>query len=199
MENTTMGNNPRLLTGDYDTICEKIPAENVLNIRKRRLALGLSLEEVARRLNVSHTTVMRWENGDTCNISVQKLFALADILNTTPFYLLGLEGTAESTTPANANNRNEIAIKVDDDALLPRIKPGDTVIVNVKKAIKEGSFVAVRVSNKAVKIRKIKSTDNGLWLIPLNAAYSPIFYTIEDCETMPVQILGKAVRVIAEL
>lgn len=58
-------------------------------IKNRRSELGLTLEEVARRVGVSRATVLRWETGAIQNLGRDKIAALAAALHVTPEYLLG--------------------------------------------------------------------------------------------------------------
>lgn len=60
-------------------------------IRNRRIQLGLTLEQVAQKLNTSKQTIQRYETGIISNIPSDKIEALADILDTTPQYLMGWE------------------------------------------------------------------------------------------------------------
>ena len=60
-------------------------------IQERRKALKLSVEDVAKKLNKNRTTVYRYEKGDIGNLPLETLKPLADILDTTPAYLMGWE------------------------------------------------------------------------------------------------------------
>ena len=60
-------------------------------IRERRQELNLSVEDVAKQLNKNRTTVYRYEKGDIENLPLETLKPLADILATTPAYLIGWE------------------------------------------------------------------------------------------------------------
>lgn len=59
-------------------------------LRMRRLAKGLSLLALAKLLGVSQFSVIRWEQGKT-SPTAEKLKKLAEILETTPNDLLGVE------------------------------------------------------------------------------------------------------------
>lgn len=59
------------------------------NIKKKRLELNLTLEEVAKQLSVSKPTLQRYESGVISNIPSDKIEKLAAILNTTPADLMG--------------------------------------------------------------------------------------------------------------
>lgn len=58
-------------------------------IKQRRLELGLSVDEVATKLGKNRATVYRYESNDIENLPVGTLEPLAEILDTTPAYLMG--------------------------------------------------------------------------------------------------------------
>lgn len=60
-------------------------------IKKKREQQKLSLQYVADKLDVNRSSVMRWENGETSRIKLPMLERLAQILQTTPEYLMGYE------------------------------------------------------------------------------------------------------------
>ena len=59
------------------------------NIKKRRLELSLTLEDVAKRIGTSKQTIQRYEQGIISNIPSEKIEALAEVLLTTPSRLMG--------------------------------------------------------------------------------------------------------------
>ena len=70
-----------------DTIAERI--------KQRRLALGLSLQEVAYCMGLSKSTLQRYESGNIRSIPLQQLEPLAKALHTSPDWLLGWNDEAE--------------------------------------------------------------------------------------------------------
>lgn len=58
-------------------------------IQDRRRELNMSVDELAKRLNKNRTTVYRYEKGDIENLPLGTLTPLAEILETTPAYLMG--------------------------------------------------------------------------------------------------------------
>lgn len=58
-------------------------------IKSLRTRLGLSIDELADKLDKNRTTVYRYENGDIENLPLGILDSLADALNTTPAHLMG--------------------------------------------------------------------------------------------------------------
>ena len=58
-------------------------------IKKRRLELGLSVDELAAKLNKNRATIYRYESNDIENLPISVLEPLARVLQTTPAYLMG--------------------------------------------------------------------------------------------------------------
>lgn len=58
-------------------------------IKKRRIELGLSVDEVAEKIGKNRATVYRYENSDISDIPTGVLEALAKALSTTPARLMG--------------------------------------------------------------------------------------------------------------
>lgn len=68
-------------------------------IQDRRKELNLSVEDVAKRLSKNRTTVYRYEKGDIGNLPLETLKPLAEILETTPAYLMGWDEKQEDMSP----------------------------------------------------------------------------------------------------
>lgn len=60
-------------------------------IKNRRKELNLSVDEVAEKLNKNRATIYRYENDEIENLPINILEPLAEILDTTPAYLMGWE------------------------------------------------------------------------------------------------------------
>lgn len=60
-----------------------------LRIKKRRLEKGLSQDEVAEKINTTKQTIYKYETGIITNIPASKIESLANVLDTTPAYLMG--------------------------------------------------------------------------------------------------------------
>ena len=58
-------------------------------IKARRKELGLTLKQVAEKLNVTESLISRYESNDVKNMGIDKIAPLAKILKTTPSYLMG--------------------------------------------------------------------------------------------------------------
>ena len=60
-------------------------------IKKRRIELGLTADELAEKIGKSRATIYRYENGDIENMPTSILEPLAKVLKTTPADLMGWE------------------------------------------------------------------------------------------------------------
>ena len=70
-------------------------------IKLRRKDLGLSAEEIAAKLGVSPATVYRYESNAIANMRIDKLEPIANVLHTTPAYLMGWEEPISSSPVQN--------------------------------------------------------------------------------------------------
>ena len=62
-------------------------------IREKRLALGMTMKEVADKVGVSEATISRWESGEISNMRRGAIFSLAKALNISPNEIMGWETT----------------------------------------------------------------------------------------------------------
>lgn len=68
-------------------------------IKARRMELGLSVDTVAEKLNKNRATIYRYESNDIDNLPITVLEPLAEVLQTTPAFLMGWEeGTTNNQT-----------------------------------------------------------------------------------------------------
>lgn len=67
-------------------------------IKKRRVETGLSVDEVADKLGKNRATIYRYESDEIENLPITVIEPLAQILNTTPSYLMGWDQIDEDYT-----------------------------------------------------------------------------------------------------
>ncbi len=65
------------------------------NIKRKRLELGYTLEDIAKRLNTSRQTIHRYETGVISNIPSDKIELLADMLDVSPAFLMGWDSSED--------------------------------------------------------------------------------------------------------
>ena len=77
----------------------------------------------------------------------------------------------------------------------PRIMEGDIVIFRPQNYANNGDTVIVRINGNEYTLKKFKKLDNGIMLIPNNQPkYEPLFFSFEQVETLPVEIIGVVVE-----
>lgn len=64
-------------------------------IKERRLELKMSADSLAKRIGKDRSTVYRYESGSIDSVNASTLVTLANALETTPSYLIGLDQTEE--------------------------------------------------------------------------------------------------------
>lgn len=58
-------------------------------MKLRRLELGLKADDIAEIVGCSRSTIYRYENGDIEKVPVNSIDSIAEVLQTTPAYLMG--------------------------------------------------------------------------------------------------------------
>jgi len=76
-------------------------------LKKRRLELGMTLQDIADKCSVSKATVQRWETGEIKNVRRDKIVSLSNALKVTPAYLMGWEDNKENFSKVFASNNEE--------------------------------------------------------------------------------------------
>ena len=66
-------------------------------IKERRLALGMTVDELAKKLGKNRATVYRYESDEIKDMPLSVLVPLAKALYTTPGYLMGLSPEDEQS------------------------------------------------------------------------------------------------------
>lgn len=72
-------------------------------IKTRREELGISVDEIARRLGKHRATIYRYESSEIGTLPTSVLEPLSVILETTPAYLMGWEDAEPPATPRPSN------------------------------------------------------------------------------------------------
>lgn len=67
-------------------------------IRDRRVQLGMSVDELAQRLNKDRATVYRYENNEIKNVPIDMVGELAKVLDISPMFLMGWDEKVKPAT-----------------------------------------------------------------------------------------------------
>lgn len=113
-------------------------------IRKLREDKGLTQEELAKLLNTKRQTISKYEKSVVTNIPSDRIEAMADILETTPQYILGWEESEEEAQ----NIKKSDAIADITKNLFD--KPDFFNVVNFLSHLDERQFNRAKVSLSAL-------------------------------------------------
>ena len=78
-----------------------------LRIKQRRKEMGISADELGKRIGKNRATVFRYENGDIEKLPIDVLKPIAEALLTTPQALMGWEEEKKETAAENGNGLSE--------------------------------------------------------------------------------------------
>ncbi len=102
----------------------------------------------------------------------------------------------EEIKPALAATGEFFALKVKGHSMEPYIMENDIVIVRKTEEVENGALAIVLVNGFEATCKKVKILDTGVTLIGLNVSvYEPHFYSCEEVEHLPVQIIGQVVEI----
>ena len=72
-------------------------------LKQRRKELGLTLAQIADKMDVAEATVQRWESGNIKSIRHEKIAKLAEVLQVNPASLMGWEDSQKAAIPTASN------------------------------------------------------------------------------------------------
>ena len=101
----------------------------------------------------------------------------------------------EEITPELAATGEFFALQIRGRSMEPRMLEGDVVIVRKQDDVESGDIAIVLVNGDEATVKKVKKMPTGITLIATNiSVYEPHFYSNEEINDLPVQILGKVVE-----
>ena len=182
----------------------------------------LPQSEIAKRINVSPQTFNTWIQGKAIP-RMGKIQLLADYFKIEKSDLIeeksnitisqGIKIPVLGSVPAGvpitavedildyeeipqlwANQGEFFALKIKGDSMEPRMQSGDVVIVRQQSSADSGDTVIVLINGDEATCKKLEKTSNGIMLISTNTKYSPMFFSHEEINELPVVILGKVVE-----
>ncbi len=91
-------------------------------------------------------------------------------------------------------NGQVFAMYIQGDSMEPKIHNGDLVIVDQSAAYGDGDIVVVSINGYEGCCKRIKTYKDSIALISLNSAYEPLYFSKEECQELPVRIIGRVVE-----
>lgn len=82
------------------------------------------------------------------------------------------------------------ALRIKGDSMIPAFFEGDIVIVKKQNDCENNQFAVVIINGDEGTLKKVKKTDEGIILQPINPAYGPVMYTNKEIKETPIIIAG---------
>jgi repressor LexA len=86
------------------------------------------------------------------------------------------------------------ALQIKGDSMSPKISNGDIVIVDKSQEWEDNDIVIVRVNGQEGTCKRLKMYDDGISLISINPSYEPMYYTKEEVQSLPVEVVGRVME-----
>lgn len=194
--------------------------DRITNLLKKQ---NKKQKELTDYLGITKNAFTDWKNGRIKSYN-KYIPQIAEFLNVSTDYLLGnaidTKGVLipvlgrvvagipidaieeildyEEITQEMANSGEFFALKIKGDSMSPRIQENDVVIVRKQSQVDNGSIAIVLINGNEATCKKVQYNEKGVALISYNSSYTPMFYTKEECLTLPVTIIGKVVELRAK-
>lgn len=184
-------------------------------LKKYKEKMGVSNEYIASQLGVNRSTVTRWLKGDTkvTNPEVIEKFSfilgvdVESLINSEERYekpVLGevkagydllidenFEGYEQVTQ--DDYYRGDFFLRVVGDSMSgAHIHDGDLLYVKKCNDVPSGTIAVVLINRCEVTVKKVIKKEGLLILEPANPSVDVRYYSQEEVESLPVEIIGKA-------
>lgn len=85
------------------------------------------------------------------------------------------------------------------ESMFPSLHDGDIVKVHhVTDDIRPSDFAVVKINGDEATIKHVEYASDGIWLKAENKDVFPDkFYSMQECVTLPVQVIGRATEIIS--
>ncbi len=183
-------------------------------IKRLRLAAGLSQTDLAKGLNVRQSTVAMWEVGknkpahetmlriaDFFSVSVDELCGEKEASAKVPILgrvAAGPPKTAtedivgyEEISPELSATGEFFALRINGESMEPRMKEGDVVIVRRQPCVENGEIAIVLIGREEATCKRFYRYKEGISLVSLNPQYAPMFFSEEDLRETEIEVLGR--------
>lgn len=161
-------------------------------LRKKRY---MSLIEVAELVGKSEASISRYENNPINKLNLDLIENIADALDTSAAYLLGMTDNSDYTSQIKLSeyleNEDLKTILVTDNEMAPEIPEGAHVQIremNPNEELIVGHFYYVKFHNKKCFRMAVDDPIDGVSLMPLNMSEQKIAFGRDFSEILGVVI-----------
>lgn len=184
-------------------------------LKKYKEKMGVSNEYIASQLGVNRSTVTRWLKGDTKVTNPEVIEKLSFILGVDVASLINSEERYEKPVLGEVKAgydllidenfegyeqvtqddyyRGDFFLRVVGDSMSgAHIHDGDLLYVKKCNDVPSGTIAVVLINRCEVTVKKVIKKEGLLILEPANPSVDVRYYSQEEVESLPVEIIGKA-------
>lgn len=184
-------------------------------LKKYKEKMGVSNEYIASQLGVNRSTVTRWLKGDTKVTNPEVIEKLSFILGVDVESLINSEERYEKPVLGEVKAgydllidenfegyeqvtqddyyRGDFLLRVVGDSMSgAHIHDGDLLYVKKCNDVPSGTIAVVLINRCEVTVKKVIKKEGLLILEPANPSVDVRYYSQEEVESLPVEIIGKA-------
>lgn len=184
-------------------------------LKKYKEKMGVSNEYIASQLGVNRSTVTRWLKGDTKVTNPEVIEKLSFILGVDVESLINSEERYEKPVLGEVKAgydllidenfegyeqvtqddyyRGDFFLRVVGDSMSEaHIHDGDLLYVKKCNDVPSGTIAVVLINRCEVTVKKVIKKEGLLILEPANPSVDVRYYSQEEVESLPVEIIGKA-------
>lgn len=152
--------------------------------------------ELANAMNIKIEDLLNMLNNDQeFNINNDNNSAVVFVYGTIPAgipmeCIEDIIDTEEISADMLKGGKQYFGLRVKGNSMEPEYLDGDTLILEKVDDCESGDDCVVMVNGNDGTFKRVFKNENGIILQPLNSSYSPMVYTNEQIETLPVKIIG---------
>lgn len=184
-------------------------------LKRYKGKMGVSNEYIASQLGVNRSTVTRWLKGDTKVTNPEVIEKLSFILGVDVESLINSEERYEKPVLGEVKAgydllidenfegyeqvtqddyyRGDFFLRVVGDSMSgAHIHDGDLLYVKKCNDVPSGTIAVVLINRSEVTVKKVIKKEGLLILEPANPSVDIRYYSQEEVESLPVEIIGKA-------
>lgn len=155
-------------------------------------AMGMSLDELLKALSTNQPVVVSSKLQPVHGVRIP---VLGKVVAGIPLEAITDIIDYEEIPAQMAKSGTYFALQVKGRSMEPTLHEGDVVIVRQQPDVENGEIAIVLVNGNDATVKEVKESPDGLTLIGHNVAvYTPHFYTRDQIQSLPIQILGKVVE-----
>ena len=102
--------------------------------------------------------------------------------------------TEEISADMLKGGKQYFGLCVKGDSMFPEYLDGDTLIIEKVEDCENGQDCIIMVNGSDGTFKRVFKNENGIILQPLNPTFSPMVYSNEDIEKLPIRIIGRVVE-----